>query len=36
MNQPKSIFSATKASKNAIGDNAVVTTKQALSFQIGV
>lgn len=35
MNQSKSIYSATKASKKAASDNAVVTNKQALSFQIG-
>lgn len=35
MNQSKSIHSATKASKKATSDNAVVTSKQALSFQIG-
>lgn len=32
INQPKSIYSATKASKKATSDNSVVTSKQALSF----
>lgn len=35
MNQSKSIYSATIASKKATSDNAVVTGKQALSFKIG-
>lgn len=35
MNRSKSIHSATKASKKATSDNEVVTSKQALSFQIG-
>ena len=35
MNQSKSIYSATKASKKATSDNAIVRSKPALSFQIG-
>lgn len=35
MNKSKSIYSATEARKKANSGNAVVTTKEALSFQFG-
>lgn len=35
MKQSKPIASVTNTSKNRTSDNAVVTSKQALSFQIG-